>query len=75
MDEEIVTEEWTVAEALGCTPDALSLFQKHGVNPITDCGLNRTFLRLDEIPARCNVEQLEALIAELNAAVAAKAQG
>lgn len=75
MNEEIITEEWTVAEALGCTPDALGLFQKYGVNPLTDCGPNRTFLHLDETPARCGIEQVTALIADLNAAVAAQAQG
>jgi len=71
MDEEIITEDLTVAEALGCVPDALRMFQKHGVNPITDCGPNRTILRLDETPARCNVDDLDALIADLNAAATA----
>lgn len=68
MSEEMITEEWTVAEALRCAPDALGLFQKYGVNPITDCGPNRTILHLGETPERCKIEQLEALIADLNAA-------
>jgi len=72
MTEQIITEEWTVAEALDATPNALGLFQKHGVNPLTDCGLNRHFLRLEETPARCKIESLEALIADLNAAISAK---
>jgi hypothetical protein len=73
MSEEIITEEMTVAEALDCAPGALRLFQKYGVNPITDCGLNRYTLRLYETPARCKVERVEALIADLNAAMTVEA--
>ena len=72
MSAEIITEDLTVAEALGRAPGALGLFQKYGVNPITDCGPNRYILRLEEIPARCQVDELEKLIADLNATATAE---
>lgn len=72
MAEEIITGDMTVAEVLGRVPGCLRIFEEHGVNPRTACGPNIHILGLDETPARCGLEELEQMIADLNAAVAAE---
>ena len=72
MAETIITGDMTVAEILQSVPDALRLFQAHGINPLTACGPNIHSLWLEEAQDRCQIEEWEALLADLNRAAAAE---
>ncbi|HRJ40357.1 MAG: hypothetical protein KJZ86_00520 [Caldilineaceae bacterium] len=66
MTETISIGGMTGAEILQSVPDALRLFQAHGINPLTDCGPNIHSLRLEETQDRCQIERWEDLLTELN---------
>ncbi len=61
----------TLAEVLAAVPDAERIFQEHGVHPVAYCGPTVQILRLDETPGHCKLENLEGLLAKLNAACCA----
>ena len=69
MVQEPISGDMTVAEVLERVSNALDLFQKHGINPITYCGPTIRILRMDEIPAHCKVQDPEGLMADLNRAL------
>ncbi len=71
MDGEQITVDMTVAEVLERVPNAAGLFQKYGINPVTYCGPMIRILRMEELPAHCKLQGLEALMDDLNAAVEA----
>ncbi|MBX3050093.1 MAG: hypothetical protein KF753_01390 [Caldilineaceae bacterium] len=71
MAETIITSDMTVAEVLQSVPDAVRLFQAHGVNPLADCGPNIHFLQMEEAQGRCQIERWEELLTDLNRAAAA----
>jgi hypothetical protein len=69
----MITGDLTVAEVLERVPNALTIFQKYGINPVTYCGPTIRILRMEEIPAHCKLEDLEGLIADLSEALQARA--
>jgi hypothetical protein len=71
MDQAHITGDMTVAEVLARVPGAIALFQKYGIHPVTYCGPTIQILRMDETPAHCKLQNLEGLMAELNAAIIA----
>lgn len=66
-----ITGDMTLAEVLAAVPEAERIFQEHGVHPVAYCGPTVQILRLDETPSHCRLEDLEGLLAKLNAAARA----
>lgn len=63
-----ITGNMTLAEVLAAVPGAERIFQEHGVHPTAYCGPTVQILRLDETPGHCKLEDLDGLLAKLNAA-------
>lgn len=68
LDDEPITGDMTIAEVLAAVPEAARIFEEHEFNPVTHCGPTIHILRLDETPAHCKLNDLEGLLAKLNAA-------
>ncbi len=64
-----ITRETTVREALDSCDAALALFQEHGVDPAAECGLECYVITLDRAESRCELQRVDELIEELNAAI------
>ena len=67
-DTDPITGDMTLADVLAAVPEAERIFQEHGVHPVAYCGPTVQILRLDETPSHCRLEDLEGLLAKLNAA-------
>ena len=68
LDDEPITGDMTIAEVLAAVPEAAKIFEEHEFNLVTHCGPTIHILRLDETPAHCKLNDLEGLLAKLNAA-------
>ncbi|MFB6285432.1 MAG: hypothetical protein ABEK03_02485, partial [Candidatus Bipolaricaulia bacterium] len=68
------TPETTVAEALERVPNAVEVFEQHGVDPRSECGPRIHITPLADTPFVCHVDDLDALLADLQRELAAGAQ-
>ena len=67
MSQLMITEEMTVFEILQLVPNANEIFRLYRVNPSSQCGPLLRSIRLKEAPLRCNLQDLDELIEQLNA--------
>jgi hypothetical protein len=78
MDEQLVeqyqvTLETTVGEALFVIPGAAEIFERHGCDPLIDCTEeHHAEYVLGDLELVCHIGDSEALIADLNAELAAE---
>lgn len=61
-----ITGETTVANVLERLPQAIPIFEEHGVSPAKQCGPMLQVTRMAETASLCNVENVQELIEKLN---------
>jgi len=67
-----VDEQTTVGEALALVPGAEEIFERHGCNPLWECTEEHMAeYTLLDTGFVCHIDDVDALIAELNAALEA----
>ncbi len=67
-----ITRATLVKDAIRSSEQARSLFMKHGIDPEIRCVGMYDINTLDDIEEYCNAKNVDALIAELNAALPAR---
>lgn len=68
MTSHLITEEMTVYDVLDLVPNAIELFEQHGINPTGQCAFFTRQIHLKDTPERCHVVDLDELIVKLNVA-------
>jgi hypothetical protein len=74
LDNELITRETNVFEALDRAPDGRMLFRQDAFNPELECGILTRVLTLGEATNRCGIRNLPRLLKQLNASTTKNAQ-
>ena len=61
----LITTQTTVKEILDKRPDAVEVFEKHGVNVPIECDCTVLDTELDICETMCHIEDLDGLIKDL----------
>ncbi len=64
-----ITLQTLVKDAVDSCDEAVELFIRHGINPTQKCSGMYDMVTLEDAQEWCKIEDLDALIAELNAAM------
>lgn len=70
-----ITKDTTVKEVLDARPDALSVFSRHGVEVDLECPETILDFPLADCESVCHIDDVDALVQELNAFFQTKPAG